>query len=57
LLLEVLVGIVGGGTTDKNNKVESRTETGALVVGGRGNGAGLGSFGLGVARLFFPERT
>lgn len=49
LLLKVLVGTVCGKTAEDNDGVETNAETGARVVGGRGNGTGEGGLGLGVA--------
>ena len=57
LCLEVLVGVIGDSTTDKEEGIETDTETGAVVVGGRGNGTRLGSLGLGVAGLYLTEKS
>jgi hypothetical protein len=51
LLLEVLVGAVADRTADEDDGVEADAETGRLVVGSRGDGAGKGSLGLGVVGL------
>lgn len=57
MCLEVLVGVIGDSTTDKENRIETDTETGAVVVGGRGNGTGLGSLGLRVAGLYLESKS
>lgn len=51
LLLEVRVGAVADQTANEEDGVQADAETSRLVVGSRGDGAGEGRLGLGVAGL------
>ncbi len=54
-MLEVLPSAVADQAADEEDGVQADAEAGRVVIGGRGDGAGEGRLGLGVAGLWWRK--